>query len=443
MAEQEIEFAKHGERLAKAESTINYFHRYMQMSALTSAYQNFQTRNLVLERDIQERLRSEERPIRVCYFVYILDQVCYPIISAFHSDPRFDLKLIAQEPDQVDFLRSRGYKAGLIHSKWEQFPDYSEAAKQPFKADICFSEMPYGILPSLSLAIRPWMISGGWLPEYSAIFPHYELQNALFCMIHYAYFLADEWLWLRSNPDLNVHYGLPYPNFCWLYFLESDSHLEFALDRNSFGNTANYVVSGYPKYDVYLQEPKKPDSFSWTYPASQRKRIIYAPHFKRSDGTLRQTCESLLRLADTGRYEIIFKPHPVHNTTVNEFIPRFAQQPSCQTVRHSDSSQYIFATSDVAIISSVSMHADGLFSGKPYISELDEQNFNHIGKGVRAAAYDMTTETDLENLLEDILSRGIDPKKDARDLIRQKLATPGKSATDTILKTIADRLLVS
>lgn len=445
MADKTETTSELGKKIADFEGRLNYISSYTQMDALVSAYRYYRVRNTLLEDRIRKTLAQENRPVRVLYFVYLLDQVCYPLLAALQEHEKFELRVLANHPDQVKFLRDMGYDAQLVHSKWKEYPAFSEAGKLPFNADICFSEMPYGNMPSLEKAIRPWMISGGWLPKYEDIFPHYELNNSLFCMLHYAYYLADEWLWLKSNPDLNVHYGLPYPNFCWMYFLESQSHLDFAMDRNSMGNTTNYVVTGYPKYDAYLADPKVPKSFSWKFPTPQngklgRKRIIYAPHFKRSDKTLRTTCETLLKLADTDQYEIIFKPHPVHNATVNEFAPLFRAHPACQTVRNSDGVQYIFATADLAIISSVSMHADGLFSGKPYISELPEQNFNHIGREVRAAAYSLVDGIDLGELIEQILDKGEDPLKNARDTVRAKLATPGESAVENILQVILSKL---
>ena len=440
MKQQDSKIQEIKEELDGNTSRINYLYRYTQMLALTSHYQAFAARNIALERVVRDRIEAEQRPIRVYYYVYLLDQVSYPLVDALQRDSRFELRVIAHTVEQVDFLRSRGLVCQLIHSAWSEHPEYSELNSEPFCADICFSEMPYGVLPSLSDAIKPWMISGGWLPKYEDIFPHYELQNSLFCMVHYAYFLADEWLWLKSNPELNVHYGLPYPNFCWIYFLESEDHLRFALDRNNFGNTRNYVVSGYPKYDTYLRAPEPTKSFSWKYASSERKRLVYAPHFKRSERVLSDTLEKLLLLGDTEKYEIIFKPHPVYNRVVNEMTPKFAAHPSCQVVRGNDCSQYIFATADLSIISSVSMHADGLFSGKPYITELDESNFNHIGKEVHSAGYLLTAETDLAQLIDRILVQGDDPKKPERDRLRAKLTPVGSSAVDKILSTILDKL---
>lgn len=445
MADPVSNIAELEAKLAAVESRLNYFASYSQMDALVSAYRYYRVRNAMLEDRIAKTLKKEKRPIRVYYFVYLLDQVCYPLLAALKNNEQFELRVLANHPDQVEFLRERGYTTQLVHSKWDEFPAFSEAGKEPFNADICFSEMPYGNLPSLEKSIRTWMISGEWLPRYDDIFGRYELNNALFCMVHYAYFLAENWLWLKSDPDLNAHYGLPYPNFCWMYFLESQSHLEFALDRNTVGNTSNYVVTGYPKYDAYLSEPSPTGSFMWKFPESKngdkgRKRIVYAPHFKRSDATLKTTCETLLTLADTGKYEIVFKPHPLYNSTVNEFAPLFNAHPSCQTVRNGDSSQYIFATADLAIISSLSMHADGLFSGKPYISELPENNFNHIGREVRAAGYSLEKGTNLGELIDGILDRGDDPLKTTRDELRKTLATPGKSASDNILQAILSRL---
>lgn len=431
------------QKVQNASQEIASIHRSNQMLALTTSYQTFRLRNITLEQKVKERIALGNRKIKVYYYVYLLDQLCYPLVDALSNDPRFELRVIAQKPDQVDFLRGRGLTCQLVHSAWEVHPDYSVAAEPAFEADICFSEMPYGVLPNLTEAIRPWMISGGWLPDYSDVFMHYELQNSLFCMVHYAYFLANEWVWLKSNPNLNVHYGLPYPNFCWLYFLESSEHLAFALDRNSFGNSTNYVVSGYPKYDAYLSEPVEPKSFQWRFPKGKRRRIVYAPHFKRSDSTIRRTSEDLLLLANTGKYEVIFKPHPVYNTIIAEMLPQFEAHEFCQVVRHSDSAQYIFATCDLAIISSVSMHADGLFSGIPFISELSEDNFNHIGKEVLGVAYKLDSETKLASLIGDIVLNGNDPKKPERDKLRERLLPPNRPVSKFILDTIATKLLAS
>lgn len=412
-----------------------------QVNSLASAYFNFKLRNAILEERLKKSILKNKRRLNVYYYTYILDQISYPLLDKINNDNRFELILLVEKRDQFEFLKNRGYNCRIVHSKAQQFPDLYDSGMERFQADICFGEMPYGVLPSLEQSILPSMIAGGWLPKYRDVFPRHELSNSLFCLVHYAYFLANEWQWLISNPSLNVHYSLPYANFCWLYFLESNNHLDFALDRNSFGNTDNYVVTGYPKYDTYLVDPVEPLSFHWKFQDGERRRVVYAPHFIRSEKTLARTCEALLTLADKQTYEIVFKPHPVHNAQANEYAKRFAAHSSCQVVRNSDSSQYIFATSDISIISSVSMHADGLFSKKPYISELGEENFNHIGRSVRAAAYHSDETTDIEAMISGILAPGGDVKRAERDAIRSILAPPPEiSASSRIIEAIMQRL---
>ena len=380
-----------------------YLSNYVQMSSLSTAYRDYRLRNEILENKLRENLRNRPRPLRVSYFVHIIDQLSYSLVDALRDDAAFDLRLLVFKTEQADFLREKGYDTYVVHSLWDEFPNYKPEDGEGYRADICFSEMPYGILPSLENAIRPWMISGEWLPRYRDIFTLDELNNSLFCCLQYAFTLSNEWSWLKSSSDFNVHYNLPYNNFSWLYFLESDAHLTHAVNRNYWGNTSNYVVTGYPKYDAYQGVVKAPISFRWNHPRGERRRIIYAPHFYRSDDFLAQTCQTLLELAATGAYEIVFKPHPNPNKIVNSFLPQFYDHPDIHVEVNSDSSQYIFATADLAIISSVSMHADAVFADIPFISELGVENFSHIGRQVQEVGYVTGPDTPISELVKSIL----------------------------------------
>lgn len=438
------------EKVEKIEENVNFLLRYTTQEALASAYRSFALRNMILERKLKERLGRTSKKLRIYYYAYLIDQVNFPLLEALCADEDFEIRVLLCQPDkniriipeQYLFFKQQGYNVNVSKFHLTDGLEIEDSAFDCFDPDICFSEMPYGVLPCLEKAITPDMV-GGWLPKFSDIFSSPTLEKALFCHVHYAYFLAEEWSWILSLPDLNAHHSLPYQNFSWLYFLESELHLQYAKEKNSFGNTANYVVTGYPKYDMYLTEPIKPSTFSWKFSLGEKKRLVYAPHFARSNSTLATTCETLLKLADSGDYEIVFKPHPVYSSIATSFAQKFSEHPACQTIRNSNSAQYIFSTADLAIISSVSMHADGLFSGKPYISELTESNFNHIGQQVRSTAYTLDVDTDLHQLIDKILVAGDDPKKAERDRVRAMLAIPGKTATGQIIQTIKDRLELS
>jgi len=427
-------------RIDELRKELQYISKSMQMQSLSSAYRSYRLRNEIIEDRMRRRFRENRRPINVSYYVHIVDQLSYPLLDKMKVDPDFNIKLLASTPSQVNFLRSRGYSAYIIHSKEADYPDLCQNKNEDI-ADICFSEMPYGILPSLEDNIRPWMISGGWLPKYRDIFSLEEINQSLFCLVRYSYTLANEWVWLKANPKMNVHYCIPYENFPWLYFLESEEHLKYALSRNYWGNVSNYVVSGYPKYDAYLRDPVQPRDFSWKHDRDKKKRIVYTPHFFRSNEFLEETCKSLLDLANTGNYEIVFKPHPNPNAIVDKYYTAFNSHQNAQVVRHSDSSQYIFSTSDLAIISSVSMHADAVFSGIPFISELDEDNFNDIGKIFQSTGYALNNEQGLRHTIERILSGG-DDRWGKRIDLRDGFLPPNRStASDNVISSIKERIL--
>ena len=416
----------------------NDYERRLQLNCLYSSYQNYALRNSIILERLRKDLARDDRKIRIAYYVYLLDQLSYPQIAAFQNDERFDLLLLTHTPEQAEYLEQLGYEASVVHGQWENFPDYKPKSID-YTPDICFSEMPYGIFPQQEDIIRPWMIAGGWLPKYKDIFTQDSLNNALFCFIPYAFLLSNQFTWLNADPTLHFYYGLPYPNFSWKFFVESQAHKEFAMRTNTAGNNSNYVVSGYSKYDYYFQENKEASDFSWRYDTKERKRIVYAPHFYRSNAFLAQTCELLLELADSGKYEIVFKPHPNHNSIVNQYLPMFQNHPSTQVVRHSSNSQYLFATSDLNIISSVSMHADALFCLRPFISELPETNFNEFGLEVQAAGYRSDSKENMKLLIDQLLERGEDPKANQRRALREKFSPHnGASAKAVIAEILRD-----
>lgn len=407
------------------------------INMLYTQYATYPIRNAAILSRLKKELHAYPRPIRVLYFVYIIDQVSYALVDALNARHEIDLVMCANTKQQLDYLKSKGLVTILAPHAAKLDQRYEHETRS-FNPDICFCEMPYGALPLQEHLLDETMICQEWLPKYSQYFTRNTLNNSLFCFVHYAYFLAKKWGWLKADTSFNCHYCLPFQNFAWKYFLETTEHLEYALDENNSGNTSNYLVSGYPRYDLYFQENLTSKEFSWKFNSSDRKRIVYAPHFFRSNDSIESTCKILLELAETKKYEIVLKPHPVYNSIIDKYAQFFREHPSTQCVQNGSSSQYIFKTADILIIGSVSMHADALFSSTPFISDLSDDNFNHIGLKVKNVGYEMTDRTRLEDLIDNIILN--DYKKHERENLLADLAPTRGNASKIIIDHILKEL---
>ena len=419
---------------------LNYYKKYSQITNLELSSQIHLNRNRFLLKEKRRKFSDEKRAINLLYYVYLLDQVCYKLIDGLCDDKDYEVALLAKNLSDQEVLSKRGYKVLLVN-KPEFEDNRTHIINSGFVPDVVFSEMPYGVLPHHETVIRPWMIHGEWLPKYYDIFGSRILNQALFCYLPYAYGIASRWRWLKADDDLHHSYGLPFSNFCWNYFSESQRHHDLSLRENNTGNCDNHVIAGYPKYDDYMTKDYFQGDFKWNSKPEEKKRIVYAPHFFRSDQYLENTLKILLELAKLGKHEIIVKPHPNPNNIIKKYEPIISKASGIRIIENGAPSQYLFGTTDLIIVSSVSMHADALFSGKPFISELTEDHFNEVGLDIKKCGYSYYNNLEKDAELIKNLSMGrADDKKKLREKLISELTPHGSDSTQFIISYIKNEL---
>jgi len=437
--EMQVQLTQLREYIDGIRGELNYYKKHAQLNVLYCMYQSFYVQNQIRLNHIKDNLKSR-RKIRVLYYVYIIDQVSFPLINEFVQAKKFDILLLAKDEKDLKKLEAMGYNVALVNKKDYQHHE-KLITKLEYRPDVVFSEMPYGNLPSLKFGIRNWMIEGNWLPDYINIFGLDILNSALFCYIPYGYSIAAKWGWLKADHDLHCHYGLPYQNFCWLYFLETEGHLEMALQENVSGNTKNYVVSGYPKYDVYGNKENQTNDI-WRH--RDVARIVYAPHFFRSDPVLERTCQALLDLAETGKFEVVLKPHPNNNSIIKKYDRKFEEHEYTHIIRDGHKTQDLIESSDILIVSSVSMHADAIMANKPFISELGLEHFNQFGREILSCSDAIISPNSplTAEMIDNVLKHQ-NVKMERRQKLLNQMMPNGKNASSFIVQYIEKQLILA
>ena len=272
----------------------------------------------------------------------------------------------------------------------------------------------------------------------------YHFRDRLTCYVPYAF------LGLNMGGD---NYDLIFHNLVGLYFLETNLHLEDAIDRSRCKGV-NAVVTGFPGTEVFLRKDYAPKDI-WKIQNVRKKRVIWAPHHTIDDNfemsTFLLVCDKMLTLAERYREQIqfAFKPHQLLKFKLQQlwgkekteaYYNNWAAMENTQL----EESSYVdlFLTSDAMIHDCGSFTTEYLFMNKPvmYLTHDEHyvERFNRIGLEAFKCHYQGESIEDIESFLADVVLREKDTKEFVRQDFFNKYLSPrnGIMPSETIIRTI-------
>lgn len=265
------------------------------------------------------------------------------------------------------------------------------------------------------------------------------LKQCLFCYVPYGFKVADG---KKNHFDLFIH------NAAWRIFAESDWHYE---QFKNYGrvNAQNVVISGYPKLDQYLSDKK--DYSYWKNGDSNKKRIIWAPHWsfcnpEWSYSTFDKNYRNFYEYAkENHEIDWIVKPHQrlyywavekeiMSEEEVEEYFQLWNQLPNA-TVYKGGNYMDIFITSDALITDCGSFLAEYLPTKKPVLHLYNEKGrFNEVGQKIIDSYYRCINFEDVVRYIENVIIKENDYLSSKRLEIQKYVVPNPQGAGKAILE---------
>ena len=262
----------------------------------------------------------------------------------------------------------------------------------------------------------------------------YMFEDRLLCFIPYSLnIISEPWIF---NQRFN--------NVAWRLFYPTSSDLESG-ERYSFAQGRNIRVVGNPTADRFLS-PTHPSV--WKKQETNKKRIIWAPHFSINSGSLihrgafLSLYNDMLLIAERlqSQFQFAFKPHPRLATELYNHPEWGKEQTDAYYQKWADGTNTqletgsfidIFMNSDAMIHDSVSFSAEYHYTHNPVlftsqdISQTKRQ-LNELGRQAIDAHYLGSGYDDILYFLNKVVLEGEDPLKERRlSFFEQYLRPPG------------------
>lgn len=268
--------------------------------------------------------------------------------------------------------------------------------------------------------------------------PYYVSEYALTCYCSYSY----ETLYDKDNYTHTFH-GLLYK-----YFIEHELNMiRYAVCSNRARE--NCVITGYPKLDVYLDE--KCTNGKHFFKEPEKYKIIYAPHHSFDNvlqlSTFLENGKFILDLAKKHPETTwLFKPHPRLKfalqksgyMTEEEIEEYFNEWEKIGSVYTEGDYFGAFEESDLMITDCLSFLAEYLPTTKPLIRLINKNSLplNRLGERVVSEYYTASDNQELVNLLDEIVYKNNDLKKERRKALALKLFDKETKASEKIFQHI-------
>lgn len=328
--------------------------------------------------------------------------ICVGVLSRVHKG-RDKTRNIADE--NYDFFKTRGMNVKYVYQNHK----YINFKK--FKPDIVFYE-------------QPWEMPKVYSPLYVSKF-------ALTCYCSYSFEITND----KDNYKQNFH------KLLWKYFVENDINT-IRYESYAKENSKNCFTVGYPKLDAYLNKSK---IISSIWKDQDKFKIIYAPHHSFESGSL-----EFATFKENGKFILeyakkhtetswIFKPHPrlkyalLRNKIMNEEEINSYYNEWAKIGRIYEQGDYfdIFKSSDLMITDCISFLTEYLPSKNPLIMLVNRNSckLNSLGEKITSEYYKVNNNSELEQVLNEIISKQNDYKAKKRmDLISEVLDYKESSA---------------
>lgn len=280
-----------------------------------------------------------------------------------------------------------------------------------------------------------------------------KFRDVLTCYCNYGYILiGDKW-----------GIDLPFHRAVWRYFTEYNYEIDPKLERNK-PIYNNRIPTGYPLYDEFIEHEKMLHlKISPGLKKSRKKVIIWAPHHTINSDEKLIKFSTFLVFADymqelRKRYSdsvyFVFKPHPLLKTKLynTEGWGRERTDEYYDCWLNSENSTVIegdyidlFLSSDAMIHDCASFSVEYLYTTKPIMFLAGEEHgdqYNIVGQKAYNCHYLYESKNDIINFIENVVLKGIDTKKEARQAFYNNFLLPPNnfSVAENILENIVQSI---
>ena len=350
-----------------------------------------------------EELCSKEGKIKVCFLIRENQKWSYQslyelLVKSEEFEPVVLVSLLwlshigkdttrKNLEENYNFFKEKGMNVQFAYENG-QYVDLSK-----FNPDIIFYDQPWD------------------LPEIHK--PETVSQFALTCYAPYGFGILN----VKSDYTKEFH------KLLFKYFVNNELMLKTFKNKAS-----NCIVTGNPKYDVYLEKENNKETL---WKNNNAIKIIYAPHHSLDKkglklATFKENGKFILEYARNHKETTwIFKPHPRfkyallrNNVMTLEEIEKYYK--AWNEVGHicegGDYFKY-FKTSDLLITDCCSFLGEYFPTSKPIIRLSTETKppFNEIGKLIDNYSYTAKTNEELKSHLTNLISKNFDNKKSLRE----------------------------
>lgn len=267
----------------------------------------------------------------------------------------------------------------------------------------------------------------------------------LACYVDYA-FHTTETRW-----NLNI----PFLNDAWKVFFENGQCAAGAARLMDNGGR-NSRVTGLPMQDELLRGAAG-EADPWKERGEGVRRVIYAPHHSIADdgglnySTFLSLGEPMLDIARQHKADIqfAFKPHPLlrgkldrlwGKRRTDEYYAQWAEMENSQLAEGKYTS--LFFHSDAMIHDCSSFVVEYHFTRRPCLYLVKEGRHSEVDSDFAREAFNLhyhaTSAADIEDFLTNVVLRGEDPMRSARELFLATKLTPpnGRTASENIMRDI-------
>ena len=389
-----------------------------------------------LDNRLVEKLRLEDRPIRVVFFATLSSMWKYDsLYQLMVEDDSFDPQIVVCPfmSRGEDFMRSE------MNRTYQYFKERNWNVVMGYDADKDTCIDVHALAPDIVFYTNP-----------NAHHPNFEITKYRDCLTCY------------------VPYGfntIPYPWYCtslfhnqlWRYFIECRENARL-IELLSPIKVDNHVVVGYPMYDTFRQDAK---TDLWN--GDKRKRIIWAPHSSIGNNcslvnfsTFLDYSDFMLKMAERMKKQIViaYKPHPELKSNLykhpdwgkektDAYYAKWANGENTMIVE----GDYVdlFLTSDALIHDCGSFLVEYLYTQKPclYLTHDGRMaEMNEIGKKAYETHYHATEISVVNEFVSKVVINGMDDMKEERERFYQESLLPpnNMSVVENILCDIKQRL---
>lgn len=370
----------------------------------------------IYQKGVVFRLRHKKQ-INVVFIAFSLPMWRYQnLYNLLSKHPRFHVSVI--------IVPTVSFSEEQRNDSINELKDYFSNKKMNYRLgtienpDILFYPQPY-------------------LDLFSEEFRYDKFRYKLLCYYPYAFWTATgDW-----------SYNLPLHNYAWKLFYSTELHREEAKEI-AFNKGKNVEVVGYPNADNFINQSYKN---VWKPQNTQKKRIIWAPHFTIFSGGLMEQSNFLwmatFMLEVASRYldsiQFVFKPHPrlysellKHEDWGEEKAKLYYKEWETRDNTQIETGEYVdlFMTSDAMIHDCGSFSVEYHYSGNPvmFVSDDFERLVSEKGKFGQLAMrqhYVGKNQQDIIVFIENVVLKNDDPMKEGRGQFKKNYLLPPNSKT--------------